>query len=85
MISAAKHLKDGNLVRPELLIPNQRRLLGGKNLDGGMWFEFEGIEGRLNMSPQQAFDMAVNILKTIGVDMEFDAPPTLGPGSNFAK
>lgn len=52
---------------------NQRRLTGGKNLDGSFWIEIEG-QGRVTLSPQQVFDMSTGFLRAIGYTLDIKAP-----------
>lgn len=54
-----------------LQLLNQRRLTGGKNLDGSFWIEIEG-QGRVQLSPQQVLDMSVGFLRALGLDVNFN-------------
>jgi hypothetical protein len=63
-----------NIFRPNAVLPDQRRFTGGKNLDGSFWVEIEG-QGRVTMPPQAAFDMAVGLLRAMGIDIKFDGRP----------
>jgi hypothetical protein len=62
------------IFRPNTTLPGQRRFTGGKNLDGSFWIEIEG-QGRVTMPPQAAFDMAVGILRDLGIEIQFDGRP----------
>ncbi len=68
-----------NLHKPDFLIKglptlNQRRLTGGKNLDGSFFIEIEG-SGRVVLSPQQVLDMCMGYLRELGINIEFGPPP----------
>ena len=52
---------------------NQRRLTGGKNLDGSFWIEIEG-QGRVVLSPQQVLDMSVGFMRALGINIDFGKP-----------
>jgi len=59
---------------PTLMLPNQRRLMGGRNLDGSFWIQIEGSGERVVMPPQQAMEMAVSILRSLGWQIEVQHP-----------
>lgn len=62
--------RNGGLIIPGILLPNTRRLRGGKNLDGSLWLEMDGGE-RINMPPAAAFEMACGILKALGCEVNY--------------
>lgn len=47
-------------------------MTGGRSLNGGVWLELDG-RGRIDLSPDQALQLATGILKNLGIDVEFDA------------
>lgn len=54
---------------PIIELPNQRRVLGGKDLNGGIWIQIEGGP-RITMPPKQALEFAVGMLRACGVQLE---------------
>jgi hypothetical protein len=54
-----------------LVLPQDRRIKGGRNLDGGIWLDIDG-RGRLDIRPDQAFQLAKGILHALGVNVEFE-------------
>lgn len=66
-------LKDA-LIVPSVGLAQQRRLTGGKNLDGSFWIEIEG-QGRVMLSPQQMFGICTGFLRAMGIELQIQAPP----------
>lgn len=62
------------IFRPNAMTPDHRRFTGGKNMDGTYWIEIEG-QGRVTMLPAQAFQMAVGLLRAMGIDLPPMTPP----------
>lgn len=56
-----------------LLLPGERRMVGGRNLDGGVWLDIDG-RGRITLRPEQALALAQGLLNALGYRMETDAP-----------
>lgn len=67
-MTARRDLKNG-IVLPTVMLPGERRMRGGKNLDGSFWIEIDG-QGRLTMPPAQAMQMAIGILRAYGYAIE---------------
>lgn len=63
-----------NLLSTGLVLPGERRMTGGKSLNGGIWLDLDG-RGRIELSPDQAFQLAVGIFKNLDIDMEFGHGP----------
>lgn len=57
------------LGQPIIQLPGQRRLFGGKDLNGGVWVQIEG-QDRITMPPKQAIEFAIGLLKACGVQLE---------------
>ena len=55
-----------------IILPGERRMRGGKSLNGGIWLEFD--DKRIEMSPDQALQLVGGILKNLGIEIEFDGP-----------
>ena len=58
-----------DLGQPIIQLPGQRRLFGGKDLNGGVWVQIEG-QDRITMPPKQAIEFAIGLLKACGVQLE---------------
>jgi len=58
-----------NLGLPVIQLPGQRRLMGGKDLNGSVWVQIEG-QDRITMPPKQAIEFAVGLLKACGIQLE---------------
>lgn len=56
-----------------IVLPGERRMKGGRSLNGGVWLELDG-HGRIELSPDQALQLATGILRNIGINIEFDTP-----------
>jgi hypothetical protein len=58
-----------------IVLPGERRMRGGKSLNGGIWLDLDG-KGRIELSPDQALQLAAGIFKNLGIEIElgFDAP-----------
>lgn len=54
---------------PVIQLPGQRRLFGGKDLNGGVWVQIEG-QDRITMPPKQAIEFAIGLLKACGIQLE---------------
>lgn len=54
---------------PTIQLPGQRRLLGGKDLNGAVWVQIEG-QDRITMPPKQAIEFAMGLLKACGIQLE---------------
>lgn len=54
-----------------LILRGQRRMSGGKTLDGKVWLELDGRH-RIELTPEDAFDLAKKIFQTIGVELEYE-------------
>jgi hypothetical protein len=54
---------------PLIQLPGQRRLLGGKDLNGSIWVQIEG-QDRITMPPKQAIEFAIGLLKAAGIQLE---------------
>lgn len=54
---------------PIIQLPGQRRLMGGKDLNGSVWVQIEG-QDRITMPPKQAIEFAVGLLKACGIHLE---------------
>lgn len=54
---------------PIIQLPGQRRLFGGKDLNGGVWVQIEG-QDRITMPPKQAVEFAVGLLRACGIHLE---------------
>jgi hypothetical protein len=57
-----------------IILPGERRMTGGKSLNGGVWLDIDG-RGRIEMSPDQALSLAVGIMKNLGIEFELEGPP----------
>lgn len=57
------------LIAPRLILPNQRKVSGGKNLDGSYWLEIEGSP-RVSLTPQQIYDISIGFLRALGFALE---------------
>lgn len=65
-----------------VLLPGERRMVGGRDLDGGIWLDFDG-KGRVNLRPDQALSLAHGIMRALGYTIETNAPPI--PTSRFFR
>lgn len=54
---------------PLIQLPGQRRLMGGKDLNGSIWVQIEG-QDRITMPPKQAVEFAIGLLKAAGIHLE---------------
>jgi len=54
---------------PLIALPNQRRLFGGRDLNGAIWIQIEGCP-RITMPPKQAVEFAIGLLSAGGVQLE---------------
>lgn len=54
---------------PVIELPNQRRILGGKDLNGAIWIQIEGAP-RVTMPPKQAIELSIGILRACGIQLE---------------
>ncbi len=54
-----------------IVLPGERRMRGGRNLDGRVYLDFDGHD-RINIKPDQAFRLASGILRILGVNVEFE-------------
>lgn len=54
---------------PLIQLPGQRRLMGGKDLNGAIWVQVEGGD-RITMPPKQAIEFAIGLLKAAGIQLE---------------
>jgi hypothetical protein len=54
-----------------LIIRGERRMTGGKTLSGKIWLELDG-KGRIELTPQDAFELAKGIFRNIGIELEFE-------------
>lgn len=54
---------------PMIQLPGQVHMTGGRNLDGSVWISIEG-RGQITMPPKQAMEMALGILRTLGITIE---------------
>ncbi len=54
---------------PVIALPGQRRIMGGKDLNGAVWIQIEGRE-RITMPPRAAVEFAVGILKACGIELQ---------------
>lgn len=61
-------MRTNGLLIPALQLPDQRRLTGGKNLDGSFWIEIEG-QGRVTMPPAHCLQMCVGFLRAMGIEV----------------
>lgn len=71
-MSLAKQLRSERkgLILPPTQIQEQRRMSGGKDLDGSYFIEVEGW-GRAKMSPQQALELSTAFLRALGFNIKF--------------
>ena len=58
-----------NLGLPVIRLPNQRGIMGGKDLNGAVWIQIEGCD-RITLPPKQAVEFAVGMLKACGIQLE---------------
>jgi hypothetical protein len=56
-----------------IVLPGERRMTGGRSLNGGVWLDIDG-RGRIELSPQQGLELATGMLRALGINVEFDAP-----------
>jgi hypothetical protein len=56
-----------------IILPGERRMKGGRSLNGGIWLDIDG-KGRIELSPDQAIQLATGILRNLGMAVEFDTP-----------
>ncbi len=54
---------------PMIQLPGQRRLMGGKDLNGAIWVQIEGCD-RITMPPKTAVEFAIGLLKAAGIQLE---------------
>jgi hypothetical protein len=56
-----------------IILPGERRMTGGKSLNGGVWLDIDG-RGRIELSPDQGLELATGLLRALGINIQFDAP-----------
>jgi hypothetical protein len=54
-----------------IILPGERRMKVGRNLDGGAYIDLAG-NGRIDLRPEQAVEVAKGLLNAIGCTIEFD-------------
>ena len=54
-----------------LVLRGQREMRGGKMLSGKIWLELDGRH-RIELEPQEAFNLGKSIFKTLGIELEFE-------------
>lgn len=54
---------------PVIQLPGQRRLMGGKDLNGAVWVQIDG-QDRITLPPRQAVEFAVGMLKACGIELQ---------------
>lgn len=54
-----------------LILRGQREMRGGKMLSGKVWLELDGRH-RIELEPQEAFNLAKHIFHTLGIELEYD-------------
>lgn len=68
-LMAARDKFRRQLGTPIIQLPGQRRLMGGKDMNGAVWVQIEG-QDRITMPPQQAIEFAIGLLKACGIQLE---------------
>jgi hypothetical protein len=59
-----------------LAVIADQRLTAGKNPDGSHYIDIAGRNSaRANMTPQQTFDLAIGLLRSLGYQMEIGTGP----------
>lgn len=59
----------GEIVLPPAFVSRGRPMRGGRNPDGSVWMQVDGRD-RITMTPRDAFDVARNILATLGIKVD---------------
>ena len=54
-----------------LILHGQRRMTGGKMIDGRIWLELDGKK-RIELTPHSAFELAKGILRNLGYELEIE-------------
>lgn len=54
---------------PIIALPGQRRIMGGKDMNGAVWIGIEG-QDRITMPPRQAIEFAIGVLRACGIQLE---------------